>query len=112
MTYRVIIQPGAEREIKAQAEWIIEQSRSSSRALRWVRGVRANIATLKTKPQRCPVDPDSEAYGEEVRLMLFGKRQRRYRVLFAIRGGCCTCLDGASRCPEKPARGTGRRRRR
>ena len=40
------------------------------------------ISTLKANPQRCPVDPDSEAYGEEVRVLLHGT----YRVLFVIRG--------------------------
>ncbi len=48
--------------------------------------LRAKIATLKTSPQRCPVDPDSEVYGEEVRLLLSGKQRGVYRVLFAIRG--------------------------
>jgi hypothetical protein len=50
-----------------------------------MRGIRAKVATLKTTPQRCPVDPDSEAYGEEVRVLLYGKRRGKYRVLLAIR---------------------------
>ena len=32
------------------------------------------------------MDPDSEVYGEEVRVLLYGKRRGVYRVLFAIRG--------------------------
>ena len=47
--------------------------------------LRAKIATLKTNPQRCPIDPDSEVYGEEVRVLLHGKRSGVYRVLFLIR---------------------------
>ncbi len=35
---------------------------------------------------RRPVDPDSAAYGEKVRVLLHGKRHRKYRILFAIRG--------------------------
>ena len=49
-------------------------------------GIRAKINTLKTSPHRCPVDPDSAAYGTEVRVLLYGKRQGVYRVLFTIRG--------------------------
>ena len=38
------------------------------------------------QPRRCPIDPDSEVYGEEVRVLLYGKRRGVYRVLFTIRG--------------------------
>jgi plasmid stabilization system protein ParE len=66
MTYRVILQPRAERDIWAAAQWIQEQSKSPSKAVRWARSLRAKIETLRTNPKRCPVDPDSDAYGEEV----------------------------------------------
>jgi plasmid stabilization system protein ParE len=68
------------------ALWILGQSRSRTTALRWARSLRAKIATLKASPERCPVDADSEVYGEEVRVLLHGKRRGVYRVLFAIRG--------------------------
>jgi plasmid stabilization system protein ParE len=86
MTYQVILQPQAERDIQHQARWLVEQSKSPSPALRWVRSIRSKIDTLKTSPLRCPVDPDSDAYGEEVRLLLFGKRSKQFRILFVIRG--------------------------
>lgn len=86
MTYRVILQPQAERDVRTTARWIVERSRSEARALRWFRGIRTKISTLTASPQRCPIDPDSEVYGEEVRVMLYGKRSATYRVLFAIRG--------------------------
>ncbi len=40
---------------------------------------------MKTRPERCPIDPDSEVYGAEVRVLLHGKRRGVYRVLFVIR---------------------------
>lgn len=86
MSYRIILQPRAERDLWSAAHWIEGQSKSPAKALRWIRGVRARIDTLKTNPQRCPVDPDSAAYGEEVRVLLYGKRHGKYRILFAIRG--------------------------
>ncbi len=85
MTYRVMLQPRAEREIWAAARWIDEQAKSPAKALRWVRSIRARIETLKANPERCPVDPDSAAFGEEVRVLLHGKRQGKHRILFAIR---------------------------
>jgi hypothetical protein len=44
------------------------------------------METLKVNPKRCPVDPDSVAFGEEVRVILYGKRHGKHRILFAIRG--------------------------
>ena len=70
-----------------QPTWILGQSRSPTTAIRWARKLRAKIATLKTNPQRCPINPDSEVYGEEVRVLLHGKRSGVYRVLFLIRRG-------------------------
>jgi plasmid stabilization system protein ParE len=86
MTYQVILQPQAERDIQRQARWIVEQSNSPSIALRWTRSIRSKISTLKASPLRCPVDADSDAYGEEVRVLLHGKRHKKFRILFVVRG--------------------------
>lgn len=86
MTYHVVIQPRAERDIRTAVLWMLGRSASRATAVRWARSLRQKIATLQASPHRCPVDPDSEAYGEEVRVLLYGKRRGVYRVLFAIRG--------------------------
>jgi plasmid stabilization system protein ParE len=86
MTYRVLIQPGAERDLREAARWLQDQSKSPAKALRLVRGIRAKIETLKSNPLRCPIDPDSDAFGEEVRVLLYGKRHGKRRILFAVRG--------------------------
>ncbi len=85
MIYRVVVQPRAERDIQLAAHWILGQSGSPLTAVRWARNLRSTIATLKTNPRRFPVDPDSKVYGEEVRVLLHGKRRGLYRVLFMIR---------------------------
>jgi plasmid stabilization system protein ParE len=69
MTYYVVVQPRAQRDIHLAAHWILGQSGSPAAAVRWARKLRAKIATLKIGPQRCPIDPDSEVYGEEVRVL-------------------------------------------
>jgi hypothetical protein len=43
VTYRVILQPWAERDIQVAAHWIRLESKSSAIALRWVRGIRTKI---------------------------------------------------------------------
>jgi plasmid stabilization system protein ParE len=86
MTFQVIIQPRAERDIEATAVRILDQSGSAAVALRWMRGIRASVAKLKTSPLRCPIAPDSNDYGEEVRILLHGSKRGQYRVVFAVRG--------------------------
>lgn len=86
MKFHVVIQPRAVADIEAAARYLLEHSKSPAVATRWVKGIRAKIATLKASPLRCPVDADSTAYGEEVRLLIYGKRPGVYRVLFAVRG--------------------------
>ena len=46
MTYRLVIQPRAERDIQTAALWILGQSNSAATAMRWGRGLRVKIATL------------------------------------------------------------------
>ncbi len=69
MTYRVILQPRAERDIRHVARWKLERAKSPESALRWVRSLRAKIDTLKASPHRCPIDPDSDVHGVEVRVL-------------------------------------------
>jgi plasmid stabilization system protein ParE len=65
MTYRVVIQPMAERDIRATAAWKQARSRSPSEALRWIRAIRKKIESLASNPQRFPVDFDSQVFGSE-----------------------------------------------
>ena len=87
MIHRIVVQPRAERDIREAARFILGESKSRAKALQWARDVRAKIDTLQTNPERCPVDIDSDAYGREVRVLLFGKRRGVYRILFVIESG-------------------------
>jgi len=73
VSFRVVVQPRAELDLLDVARFLLDRSKSSTIALRWLRGIRAKINTLKTSPYRCPVDPDSAAYGHEVRVLLYGQ---------------------------------------
>jgi plasmid stabilization system protein ParE len=59
VSFRVLVQPRAERELLDAARFLLDRSKSSTVARRWLRGIRAKINTLKTSPHRCPVDPES-----------------------------------------------------
>jgi plasmid stabilization system protein ParE len=65
--------------------WYAE--RSPDAAQRWHDGLTRAISSLAKLPTRCPVSQhDSQALGCEVRILLYGKRRRVYRILFSVVG--------------------------
>ena len=113
MKYRVVIEPRAFADISSvSAAFHLLDRSGSAVAERWAREIRAKIATLENAPRRCPVAPDSVAYGEEVRRLLYGKRPGIYRVLFAIHGDAVHVLavrhSARRRLAEEGSQGDGR----
>ena len=83
MKYQVDITDQADGEAEEAYLWILE--RSPEGAARWWNGLEAAILSLEDMPTRCPLAPENEEFEEEIRELLHGKRQHRYRILFAIR---------------------------
>lgn len=87
MTYRVVIEPTAAREIRSALLWKTEHA-SPTAAARWYNGLVARIETLRRHPTRCPLAAESDRFPEEIRELLHGRggeRTHRYRILFTIR---------------------------
>ena len=82
MKYRVVIQPDAEAEVAEAFAYI--HTRSPANAERWLRGLYSVIETLETMPGRCALARESGAFKEEIRQLLYGKRQHKYRILFTV----------------------------
>jgi plasmid stabilization system protein ParE len=83
MVYRVIVTPDAQTDLKHSAAYIRRDSRSA--ADRWLKQMRARIRTLSRYPERCPLAPESETFGEPVRELLCGSGNRgTYRVIFVV----------------------------
>lgn len=85
MTYRVIIEPTAERGIREAVRWKTQRV-SPTLAARWYNGLRKKIDTLKSHPARCPLAAENDKFPEEIRELLYGKRRNSYRIIFTIRG--------------------------
>ena len=83
MAFQVEVAPRALADIEAAFLYIRRDS--PERASRWLLGIIDAINSLEEMPARCPVAPESEDLGEEVRVLHFGKRQHVYRVFFSIR---------------------------
>jgi plasmid stabilization system protein ParE len=77
MTYHVIIEPTAQREIRLAVRWISEHQ-SPTAAAKWYNGLIKKASTLKTHPTRCPVAAENDRFPEEIRELLYGKRRNKY----------------------------------
>jgi plasmid stabilization system protein ParE len=84
MAFRVKISPRAFNDLDEIARYIKRQS-SFEQAEDWFNGIIAAIRTLEDMPSRCPVADESEELGQEVRLLIYGRRNRKYKVYYSIR---------------------------
>ena len=84
MAFHVEISPRAFNDLDEIARYIMEHG-SFEQAEDWFNGIIAAIRTLEDMPHRCPVADESQEVGQEVRLILYGKRNRKYKVYYSIR---------------------------
>lgn len=101
MKYRVEIAPEAVPEAEQDYLWIREHSPVS--AAKWFNGLVEAVESLENQPTRCALAPENDAFEEEIRQLLYGKRGGVYRVLFSIAGGTVRVLHirhGARRLLE------------
>jgi plasmid stabilization system protein ParE len=83
MAFRVEVSPRAFEDLDAISTYIRRHGSLESAEV-WFNGLIAAIETLRQTPQRCPLAEESRQLRTEVRLLLYGKRNRRYKVYFAI----------------------------
>jgi plasmid stabilization system protein ParE len=83
MAFRVEISPEALENLDTIATHI-QRHGSFESAERWFNGIVIAIRSLGEMPSRCPLAGVSDDLQTEVRLLLHGKRNRRYKVYFAI----------------------------
>jgi plasmid stabilization system protein ParE len=79
MTYRVRITPTALADAEKFYLWIAQNS--PVQAANWFNGLFGAIDTLAFMPRRCPVAPEQEIIGYEIRCLLYKKS---YRILYGI----------------------------
>jgi plasmid stabilization system protein ParE len=89
MAFRVEISPEALENLDAIATQI-QQHGSFESAQRWFNGMLVAIRSLGEMPSRCPLSDESVDLQTEVRLLLHGKRNRRYKIYFAIHPASAT----------------------
>ena len=84
MTYRVIITPEAENDLRTIYRFIRKKGAPLA-ARAWLGGARKKIKTLAKHPLRTTLAPESNSFQEPIRELLYGSGNRgTYRILFTI----------------------------
>lgn len=83
MAYLVNFTSRAEEDAYQAYEYIRQYA--PERAEKWLQGLFDAIFSLDEMPRRCPVIPEVEEIGREVRQLLYGKRTSAYRIIFEIK---------------------------
>jgi len=78
MSYKVEITEKAQEEMREATRWIAQYS--PEKAALWHFELLEKADSLESSPARCPLAPESETHGKEIRHLIFGK----YRILFTI----------------------------
>jgi Plasmid stabilization system protein len=83
VTYRVIVTPDAEDDLRTAYRYIHKSAPKSARE--WIKGARRTIKSLAHHPERVPLAPESISFNEPIRQILYGGGNRgTYRMLFTI----------------------------
>ncbi len=83
MKYRAQLSAKAERDVDDVLAWLCQQGAIAA-ARRWYEGLLAAVGSLERQPERCPLAPEAEELGIELRELLFGRRRGVYRILFIV----------------------------
>ncbi len=85
MGFNVEISPRALRDLDELAAELKERSQSYTVARKWFLAVVDAIDSLAEMPERCPVVTEGQDEIECVRVLLHGKRNRRYKIYYCVR---------------------------
>jgi plasmid stabilization system protein ParE len=91
MAFIVRIRPRAYVDIAnvvRRISWAI----SDQSAARWNDGIFAKIDTLQNNPDRWPLADEAAVLGFDLRVLLYGRRRKVYRILFTIDGDTVNVL--------------------
>ena len=83
MAFSVEIEPQAFEDLDSLAGYIKSGSNVAV-AGKWFNGIMDDIASLQDMPTRCPVAPELAELGQEIRILLHGRKNRAYKIFFSI----------------------------
>ncbi|MBA3312940.1 MAG: type II toxin-antitoxin system RelE/ParE family toxin [Planctomycetaceae bacterium] len=84
MEYRIIVQRFAREDL--ERAYLYAARNAPETAARWLDRFQADLRTLETNPDRCPLAKEHGKVEVELREFLFGKKPYVFRVVFTIDG--------------------------
>ena len=91
MVFRVRTTAKAKRDLDGILAWLLSRE-AGEPGLKWFQGLREAVASLAHSPERCALAQENAVFPFEVRQLVYGRRQHRYRVLFTIEGDTVSVL--------------------
>jgi len=82
MIFRVEVTAAAKAQVQDAYYWYKQNNPSFADV--WLDGLLKALDTLKQFPNRCPLAPEQDVFQEEVRQLVYGKRNNAYRILFTV----------------------------
>jgi plasmid stabilization system protein ParE len=82
MTYRVVLQPEAKRDLREATEYIAEFAPQA--AERWTRGFLEAVQSLATRPEQWPLAEEAPYVGVSLREWCYRTKSSVTRALFLI----------------------------
>ena len=82
MTYRIEISNRAVRDLELL--FLEKNAAESQAASRWFNGLEEAVHSLSSHPHRCPVAPESDKIGRQLRHYLHGNKPHVYRIIYEI----------------------------
>jgi plasmid stabilization system protein ParE len=83
MKYQVEISDPAWYELQEAYDWLTQ--RAPAAAARWKAGLLEAVQALESFPLAYSLAPETAYFGRDIRQLLYGKRNNKYRVLFEVR---------------------------
>ena len=79
MTYRVIVTPAVESDLRTAYRYIRAQAPRAARD--WIRRARQSAKSLARHPERCPLAPESASFDQPIRELFFGSGKRTHSLV-------------------------------
>jgi plasmid stabilization system protein ParE len=83
MAFRVSLSRSAKTDADEAFAWMKEKY-SEDQAIKWFNGLVDVVDSLEEFPRRCPVAPESDDLGIELRQLIYGNRTAAYQIVFSI----------------------------
>ncbi len=84
MSYQLDLAISARLDIQRTSLWL-RTNRSRDAADKWLARLLKSINTLTDHPLRHPIADENDKFPEEIRQLLHGRGNNKYRILFTVR---------------------------